>query len=187
MYSRAHPGWSGCSQPGHWCSLSCWLASGWISTRQIAQIDGVGGVVAPGCVQSGGLSVVRSIGALWSMVSGGSRKGRWLAQKKRGAQSLGVAEGAGVRKSKGGDGEIHDERRFYTGSVQLCTTHLFFFFPAPFWTAEVSGFWTVLLGSQHVSSCCFHFHQRVTSQQVQENSTTYKKKLEEKKLRNCVK
>ena len=59
--------------------------------------------------RSGGLPVVRSI------------------QKKRGAQSLGVAEGAGVRKSKGGDGEIHDERRFYTGCVQLCTTHLFFF------------------------------------------------------------
>ena len=65
MYCRAHPRWSGCSQPGHQCALSCWSPWGSISRRQMAQVDAAGGVVAPCCVQSGGLSVVRSMGALW--------------------------------------------------------------------------------------------------------------------------
>ena len=47
--------------------------------RQMAQVDGAGGVVAPCCVQSGGLSVVKSIGALWlgSMVVWVGTKANW--------------------------------------------------------------------------------------------------------------
>ena len=38
-----------------------------------------------------------------------------------------------------------DQHRFR--SKHRLEEHLLFFFPAPFWTAEVSGSWTVLLGS----------------------------------------
>ena len=61
-----------------------------------------------------------------------------MTQKKEGAQSLGVGcpKRLGWKEARGGDGEIHDERCFYTGSVQMCKIHLFlfafFFFFRPF-------------------------------------------------------
>ena len=52
-----------------------------------------------------------------------------MTQKKKGTQSLGVGcpKRLGWKEAGGGDGEIHDERCFYTGSVQMCKIHLFFF------------------------------------------------------------
>ena len=70
--------------------------------------------------------------ALWfeSMVSRVGRYGKFLARTKEGTQSLGVGCPRILRgkNSKSGDEEIHDERCFYTGGVQVCTPHRFFCF-----------------------------------------------------------